>query len=382
MKQEKIKSSQVEPARYVKCDTRALLLAKAGGRCELCGELIIKDIVAGENITWGEFAHIYAFNNGGARFVNEKKWNNNIDNLFLACPNCHTKIDKKCLEYFYDVDFLKNRKQKHEKTIKILGENIKSEDTKVLKFIASISDEITEISNKEIRKALIKENLLLRDENPFEIKFRGNGREDPAYWEDKMKALDEQIDAFYAEMKKDKINHTSIFAIGPMPLLAYLGSKLNNKMKTKVFQKHGDIGWGWKKEGGGVEYNFRTRIKGDNVKEVVLLLSLSGLVDDNLIPEAFKRDCTIYEIYIDKPAYTFLNKEKDLLLFKSKFIEYISKIKSENSKLEKIRLFPAAPVSTLVVCGNSLNKNADPEVEIYNFYKKKEYKYALSINKK
>jgi hypothetical protein len=167
-----------------------------------------------------------------------------------------------------------------------------------------------------------------------------------------------------------------------MPLLAYLGSKLNNKMKIKFFQKHGDIGWGWKKEGGDVEYNFRTKIKGNNTKEVVLLLSLSGPIDDNLIPEAFKKDCTIYEIYIDKPAYTFLNREKDLLLFKSKFIEYISKIKSENSKLEKIRLFPAAPAPVLVICGNSLNKNADPEVEIYNFYKKKEYKYALLINKK
>jgi len=45
----------------------------------------------------------------------------------------------------------------------------------------------------------------------------------------------------------ETIKHLSVFGLGPIPLLIYLGTLLSNKIATDFFQRHRDAeNWTWK----------------------------------------------------------------------------------------------------------------------------------------
>jgi len=83
---------EIKNGRGIEENTKILLFARAAGRCELCNKSVIKDLTTGESFIWGEMAHIYAFSDKGPRANPTKTEKNDVDNLLLACPDCHEKI--------------------------------------------------------------------------------------------------------------------------------------------------------------------------------------------------------------------------------------------------------------------------------------------------
>ena len=92
--------------------------------------------------------------------------------------------------------------------------------------------------------------------------------------------IDRKLALFYVEGSEvDKARHVSLFAIGPIPLLAYLGSSLSDKIPVELYQRHRNPGdWSWKRDGPIAEYATRKTRAGSNPTNVALLLSLSGNV--------------------------------------------------------------------------------------------------------
>ncbi|MFA6325455.1 MAG: SAVED domain-containing protein [Candidatus Paceibacterota bacterium] len=384
IKEELLKAEAVEikNGRGIDENVKLLLYAKTAGRCELCNELVIKDKITRKDINWGEKAHIYAFSESGPRGIKKKIEKNNVDNLLLACPNCHEKIDKKEQVQYYDVGYLKNRKREHENRIRLSTSFDSSRQTKVLKMVANINKEEVRLSTQDIVVALMKENLIPCEEKQEEIDFTKNsGKNDKTYWKSKSQEIEETLGKFYSDLKREKIEHVSIFGIGPMPLLMFLGSKLDNKIKTKIFQRHRDGEcWEWKKAKPEAVYRFRLINKGSDKDKVALLLSLSGHIDKNLLPETFIKDYYIYELSVDNPNYNFLRAEADLYNFEKEYSTAISEIKNKHRGLKSIDVFPAVPAPVAIICGRALNKNSDPRLKIYNTSNKDKFKYSLTIN--
>lgn len=372
-----------EIKRSIDSNTKVLLFAKTAGRCEMCNDLIIKDNITNRDVNWGEMAHIYAFSKNGPRAKTDKLHNNNIDNLFLACPNCHTKIDKKIQEDDYTVESLLELKKDHESRIKLATSISSRQQTKILKMIANVNDEIVKLNDFDMFQALIDSKLIMSDDKNEEIDFTNtSGQNNSAYWKSKKQEIDEIVNKFYSDLKRQKLEHASVFAIGPMPLLMYLGSLLDNKIKTKFFQRHRDgEGWSWNKGTPKAEYDFKLSKKGSDKKKVSLLLSLSGIIDRNLLPDKTKENY-MYELSLKgNPNYNFLRTEKDLFNFEKAFSTAISEIKNKHNGLTSIDVFPAVPAPVAIICGRSLNKNSDPNLRIFNTEKKKKFKYTLTINK-
>ncbi len=373
---------EIKDARGIDPNTKALLFAKTAGRCELCNKLTIKDVTTGVNLIWGEMAHIYAFSEGGPRAQVDKLRKNDIENLLLACPNCHEKIDKGVQEKYYTVKYLQESKKNHEDRIKLATSFSSEQKTKVLKTVANINNEIVKLSNFDMFQALMVEKLLTSEENCEEINFTQNsGLNNQTYWKSKKQDIDEIIKNFISDLKREKFEHISIFGIGPIPLLMYLGSKLDNKINTKVFQRHRDgESWSWKKGIPKAEYNFSVKKKGSDKNKVSLLLSLSGTINRNLLPTNVKENY-MYELSLKgSPNYNFLQTEKDLFHFEKDFTTAISKIKNNHPNLKSIDVFPAVPAPVAIICGRSLNKNSDPKLRIFNTSNKKKFVYSLTIN--
>lgn len=374
---------EVKKARGVKENTKVLLFSLAAGRCELCNELLIKDKYTNQTIIWGEMAHIYAFSEGGPR-SNKKKINkNDVTNLLLACPNCHEKIDKPAQEQFYTVAHLKAAKAEHERRIRLVTKPKKDCATKVLSMIANIKNEVSRLTMHDITIALIKEGFYSCDENATEIDFTCvPGVNNRSYWQSKEDDIDQAIAGFHTDLHRNKVKHVSIFAIGPIPLLMHLGSKLDNKIMTKVFQRHRDgESWDWRNKKATAKYEFRTVKRGRDKSKVALLLSLCGFIDKSLLPKEVNRDYYIYELFVKpNPNYNFLRSEKDLYNFETAYGTAISAIKNQHNGLRQICVFPAVPAPVAVICGRALNKNSDPKLKVYNTANKSSFKYALIIN--
>lgn len=369
--------------RKIDVNTQLLLFSKSAGRCEICNKQLTKDIRTGVDVIWGEKAHIYAFNEGGARAQKDKTYLNTLDNLLLACPDCHEKIDKKPLESFYSTEVLQQMKAKHEKRIEIGTEVGEERKTKVLKMIASINEEKITADKNSIFDALIKERLISADSNYCEIDFSStSGQNTGTYWDQKAAEIDEKLKIFSQEVLRDKIEYISVFAIGPIPLLMHLGSKLENKVKTIVFQRHrGGEHWRWEKEEPNSKYSLKEIQKGKDNTKVALLISISGFVDKAELPKEIDENYFIYEIFFDpNPNYNCLEAKEDVFEFEKAFVSAISTIKNNHSGLTHIDFFPATPAPIAIVCGRSLNKNADPKARIYNLVRGKPFEYSLTIN--
>jgi len=364
---------------------RVLLFAVAAGRCEVCNKSVIKDLFTNKDIIWGEIAHIYAFHEGGARAKKDKLHDNDIRNLLLACPDCHEKIDKNGLAKYYSPEYLKRAKIEHEQRVRTATSFGNNRQTKILKMLANISNEIVKVGDGDIVNALMSEKLCPCEDKFEEIDYTSvSGLGNGAYWRSKMQEIEQKLNKFHSDLERNKIDHVSIFAIGPIPLLICLGWKLNNKVKTKIFQRHRDgESWAWNKGTAIAKYDFRIVNKGKRVEKVALLLSLSGSIDKNLLPEAVKKDYYVYELSVKPtPNYNFLRTEKDLFNFEKEYTTAVSFIKSKHKGLKSIELFPAIPAPVAVVCGRSLNKNADPSLKIFNSFNKNKFKYIFTINNK
>lgn len=79
---------------------RQIVWIRAAGHCELCGTDLTHDLRVGRDMDWGEVAHILPASPWGPRAEGEhhaaeaETLTNDADNLILACPNCHEKIDR------------------------------------------------------------------------------------------------------------------------------------------------------------------------------------------------------------------------------------------------------------------------------------------------
>src|SRR5215204_3742587 len=95
----------------------------------------------------------------------------------------------------------------------------------------------------------------------------------------------------------EAVGHLSVFAIGPIPLLGHLGSRISNKVPVTLFQRHRDSGdWTWKSEGAAVSYQVDCLQDRGKDSPVALVLALSGDVKLNVLPEAVRTASTVYRI--------------------------------------------------------------------------------------
>jgi hypothetical protein len=375
--------SEIKKGRGIGENTKVLLFAKSAGRCEICNKLVIKDSTTREQFICGEMAHIYAFSNKGPRANKKVVDKNNVDNLLLACPDCHEKIDKTGQDKYYTARQLKDYKSEHEKRILLSTGFDQKRQTKVLKMVANINFETVKLATPDIVKALMKEGLIPCEDKFEEIDFSNNsGQDSSSYWRSKSQDINSTLNKFYSDLKREKIEHVSIFGIGPMPLLMYLGSKSDNKIKTKIFQRHRDgESWEWKNGKPKADYQLNMINGGPDKSKVALLLSLSGMIKRDLLPTDINKKYYIYELsLVGSPNYNFLRTEKDLLNFEKSFSTSISQIKNDHPNLKSIDIFPAVPAPVAIVCGRTLNKNSDPKLRIYNTYNKSKFKYSLTIN--
>jgi len=190
------------------------------------------------------------------------------------------------------------------------------------------------------------------------------------YWSAGAETISQEVNKLFSpSIKGQGIDHLSIFGLAPMPFLIHLGACLSNKIPTDLYQKHRDTQtWVWKSDSEPVRYKIIKRQTGTDSSKVGLLLSLSGMISTERLPDAIDSTFHVYEITLEgiTPTPTFLRNKADLESFRRTFQSFLSSLHKDHDGLTELHLFPAVPAPVAVVCGLDRLKKVDPTLLVYD----------------
>ena len=370
--------------------TRLKLWVKSAGRCEFsgCNKPVWRNDLTLSDGNFGEVVHIIGASEEGPR-GNEESTNLQIEfsNLMLMCQQCHKEIDDNPDRY--PPELLIEWKWKHEDRIEIqtrYPEDIHK--STVLLFSVNIGDRIVPINPEAYRNAMFPKYPT--DEKGISItKNNFDGHSDAEYWQAFAGEIQRKIKWYFEEgIDEEKIKHLSVFALGPMPLLMFLGKCIGDTVPSDLYQSHRNIDdtnqtWSWPKEEQDTETCYivkspRINKKGGNV---AIVLSLSGKIDSNRYKRLVSENFSVYEITIENPSPHFLKSRKQLEGFSREYRKLLNDIQATYGDSCQISIIPAVPAPIAVECGRILLPKSDPEIFAYEYDKSQEhFRKVLKIN--
>jgi hypothetical protein len=356
--------------RHIPWPTKLLLAVRAGGRCEFdgCNEYLFEHHVTLREGNFAQLAHIVAFSDIGPRAEAGKRPTDvhALDNLVLLCHRCHKQIDD------HPADFtraaLQSQKADHEARVRFLTDLRPDRKTAVVQFKARVRGQMVDIPNADIATAVAPRYPTSK--GGYLIDLTGIDSDGIHYVQAGMECIDRKLALFYvAGSDVDTARHVSLFAIGPIPLLAYLGSRLSDKIRVDLYQRHRNPGdWSWKNDGLVVDYMTRRIGLGTNPGNVALLLSLSGTVTRDRLATAIDDSFSVYEISVASagPSPDFLRRRESLEAFRLEYRRFLAQIVREHPQTKQIHVFPAVPAPVAVACGLDRLRHVQPHLIIYN----------------
>jgi len=372
-----VKNRKSEPKitrKNVPLHTKLKLFGRAAGRCEFspCNKPVWRNDLTLTEGNFGEVAHIIAASEDGPR-GNEKSADLQIefDNLMLVCQRCHKEIDDNPDRY--SPELLSKWKQTHENRIEIQTEHPENiYKSTVLLFSVNIGERIVPINAETYRNAMFPQ--FPTDEKGIRIERDDfDGHSDIEYWQAFAGDIQRKIKwCFDAGVDEKEIKHLSVFAIGPMPLLMYLGKCIGDTVPADLYQRHRNIAdtshtWSWSKEEEDLEtcYIVNSLRVNENNMNVAIVLSLSGKIPGDRYEQLVSENFSIYEITIEEPSIHFLKSRKQLEGFSREYRKLLNEIQATHGDSCKISIIPAVPAPIAVECGRVLLPKSDPEIFVY-----------------
>ncbi len=368
-------SSVVKPSRRIPEKIAILLYAHAGGRCEFdgCNKYLLEHYPTETVGNFGEKAHIWGFKEGGPRGKGSGRPVdvNNLANLMLLCQGCHKCVDDHPNDY--PVEVLKKFKKDHEDRIYDLTGIAKDRDTIPLVLKGLIGGRPADIALEEMQSAVAPNYLKQRDEIEIDFCSIPDNPKD-SYWEIAQDKIDKEMPRLYSLTAKSGCTiRVSVFALAPIPLLIYLGSKLSDKMDVDLYQRHRDTeAWSWKGGKGHAEYCTQCLQMGKPQSPVLLLVNLSGKNSIESLPVELAERATIYELTLKGQACSplFLNTKEDLTNFTREYNKALATIRQAHPNLGTLHLFPAVPSPVAVTLGRSRLPKVDAILKVYDYDKR------------
>ncbi|MGE4543702.1 MAG: SAVED domain-containing protein [Pedobacter sp.] len=371
--------------------TQLELWARAAGRCEFrgCNKPLYLDELTKTRDNLSIISHIIAAEPGGPRGneIDSPRLAKDISNLMLTCRDHAKIIDSKENVHAYPIELLREYKKEHEDRIRLLTDIMDDAKSLVLLFQAPIDG-----NNFNIDKTLAYQAMLPNypaKEHPDVIDFSdfADRETEEGYWS----ILSRNIKAKFNDIFKHGTNrrdymHVSVFALGPIPLLTYLGSLIGDIDSVDLYQRHRTTkDWKWKDEPDDFRKEYYRTIEPETHNDdfdTSILISISGVVDRKKVVDLVGEGCNVYEITADKPGLDFLSSRLKLEMFCYEYRQLLTKIRSANGHTKELNLFIAAPSPVAIECGRALLPKCDPAVRVYDLIKGASgFVYALTINK-
>lgn len=376
-------ASPIEESRSVPDLVRMRLVAASAGRCEFrgCNRDLLQHAITGTAGNFSEAAHIVGFKLRGPRGKGPRPTDvNAFENLMLLCGDCHHLIDTQ--EGSYSVELLKEHKREHEERIYALTALGPEQRTTVIQVRGTIGGQPVDIPGTDIEAAL-------RPRYPARlpgvlIDLTSIQHESASFFELARDQIRRELrPALRAELESKRVQHYSVLALAPIPVLLCLGRELGNKVNVDLFQRRRDPsrGWRWDEDGPTVDFELRSLQVGTAPNRVGLLLSISGWIDRASLPSEVDEEFTLYQLAprgVD-PSVDLLRRREDLVAFRTAYRAALASMCSAHSDLRTLFLFPAVPAPIAVACGQEVMPKAHPALRVFDNVKGR-FREAITVN--
>lgn len=351
--------------------TQTRLWLQAGGRCQYegCNEPLWRDDLTMADMNGAYVAHIVAATPNGPRgdATLSPKLAIEISNLMLMCDKHHRLIDREQVAE-HPVDRLTAMKKAHEARIELLTSLQEDKKSHVLFYGANIGEQNAPLSWKKAAQAMIPLRYPAEPRG-IEISLRNSALEDHRgdYWSMERQNLRSNLaNSLRPRIVAGDVEHISIFALAPQPLLVELGRVLSDIPAAEAYQLHREPpDWKWQEPPDDFEY--RIEEPATAYPTVALNLSLSATIDNSRITTVLSQpDLSIWRMTIPEPHNDFLKSRDQLRLFRQRFRILMDRIKARHGQNAVLHVFPAVPVSVAVEIGRVWMPKADLPLCIYD----------------
>jgi len=284
----------------------------------------------------------------------------------LLCDKHHRLVDKQDVAGHSPARLLEMKK-KHEQRIEFVTSLIPEMQSHVVLYGANIGQQNPNVNWSKVTPAMLP-HWYPAEKPAIELSLKNSSFRDAEdnYWLiEKSHLYNQYEELIKPKISKSDINHFSIFALAPQPLLIYLGKMLSDIHAAEVYQLHREPqNWVW--QDNPENFEFIIEKPQQIFKQVALNLSLSATINNSRITEVLGNDVSIWTMTIDTPYNDFLKNRQQLELFRKEYKKLLNTIKSTHGEDVIINVFPAVPVSVAVEIGRTWMPKADPPLRLYD----------------
>lgn len=359
----------------IKDSVRHALWARTAGRCIICNRRLLGDTrTYMHSVLLAELAHNIGATEGPdsprRRYKDGVLDTESEENLLLLCHDCHKIIDHPDHLDFFPPEKLREIKEEFERRIEMVTENGGLTRTAAIRVGSKIRGSLALASQREVAETLLAVNYLglveTQRSGDFTCRVHGaaGGR---GFWDAARQSLDNTLDLVRQAVDSGDVQHISVFAIAPIPLLVYLGWHLDDKTPTRIFQKHRDqfVGWSWADQGEPVEFEVSASGTPD-AEDVVLLCAITSDVNTALLPAEIE-DAPRIEIRPVgvSPDPMLMSHEQSLVNFAAQWRKALSMAESTHPRARRWHLIASAPISVAIEAGRAVMRDVHPPVAVY-----------------
>ncbi|TLP70693.1 SAVED domain-containing protein, partial [Nesterenkonia sphaerica] len=345
--------------------------ARAAGRCVLCSAYLLGTGRSFFHTAHGEIAHNVGATQGkksprGASKLSLEE-RSKAENLLLLCHQCHRMIDAAGAEEVYTDEYLRERKQVFEDHVRRVTDFATVTETAVVRVTGRVRGTFAPATDRQVSSALHLEGMRYAGEHPRDAEFVvsiDSEDTDSWVWQEGMKKIVTKLSA----LRDTPFDTVSVFAMAPVPLLVFLGSKLEDKGDIRVFPRFRDaedLAWCWRSRPGSCA-TFAVASSGASATatEVVLTVNVSGVVDLGAAPADFAALPRV-TLAADAPGPDAIQTKADLAAFSRAWRSALARVEMDYPLCERIHMLAAVPVVAAVACGQHYMRGAQPALVVY-----------------
>ncbi|WP_326950964.1 SAVED domain-containing protein [Amycolatopsis sp. NBC_01307] len=379
----------------IKDSVRNALWARTAGRCTICNRRLLGDSRTYlHSVLLAELAH-----NIGATESSEsprRDYDDGVEdteaeeNLLLLCHDCHKIIDHPEHIGFFPPEKLREIKETFERRIEMVTEHGGLTRTAALRVGCQIHGSLALASQREVAETLLAGNYLglveTQRSGDFTCRIHGSvgGR---GFWDAAQQSIADSLALVHQAIDSRDVEHMSVFAIAPIPLLVYLGWLLDDKTPTRLFQKHRDqfVGWSWATQDEPVNFEVVVEKYDSSTcdsEDVVFVCAITSEVNTNLLPgeiaEAPRIDVRPMNA---SPSPILISNEQSLVNFAAQWRGAIATAEAQYPDAKRWHLVASVPVTVAIESGRALMRGAQPPVTVYE-RGSQSYEAALIVNER
>ncbi|MGC5000059.1 SAVED domain-containing protein [Streptomyces sp. DT195] len=342
-------------------------------------------------IRLGELAHIVGQQQtaGSPRGSHELDERDTADNLMLVCADEHDEIDARETLNVFTVEKLRALKRAHEDRIKHVTGLTADRTTTLVRMIGRVRGQEVELTRETAAATVITSAdrfpLFLESysRHGVEVELRHlpgeslidlrniNGEDvaDHDYYKAATAVIDSVVDhQLNHGIARDHVAHLSVFGFARLPLLIYLGARLDDTVPTDVYQRHRhDETWCWSTDTPIVDFEVQVDQGDVPADEAVLVLNVSGTIQPGEIPTALAGLRRYRVAVLDAPAAPDVMRNRASLgRFEVCLRNLFADLEAKAKHIKRLHVLPALPLSAGVTLGRVHDRQVHPSLKIYD----------------